>query len=254
MFRPRVIPVLLLDDKGLVKTIRFAEPTYVGDPINAVRIFNDAEADELVFLDISATREGRLPPFDLIEQIAEAAYMPFAVGGGFRKAEDAARAFDVGADKVVVNTGALEDPTLINDIARVFGSQAVVASIDARHDDAGAYEAFGRNGTMATGFTPAEVAIRAEDAGAGEILINSIDRDGTLEGYDLALIQTVSRAVTVPVIGCGGAAGYDDLPKPYFEAGASAVAAGSLFVFVGKKRAVLINYPMQDELSELFHT
>lgn len=250
-YRPRVIPTLLLKERGLVKTVRFDAPSYVGDPINAVKIFNDAEADELIFLDIEATRLDRLPPFELVRQIADEAFMPFAIGGGIRTLDHVRQLLDLGAEKVAINSAA-GDASLIGDAARTFGAQAVVVSIDVKRDPDGVARAYTRGGTQATGLTAEAAARRAEASGAGELLLASIDRDGTGQGFDLEVIAAVSAAVSIPVIACGGAATYADLRRPVVEAGASAVAAGSVFVYVGRKRGVLINYPDAAELVELF--
>ena len=252
MYRPRVIPALLLKDKGLVKTIRFKDPTYVGDPMNAVKIFNDLKADELVFLDITATNEDRLPPLDLLQKIADEAYMPFAAGGGVKSLEHARMVINAGAEKVVINTAAVENPAVIKQAASVFGNQSIIVSLDAKKISEGRYEVFTHGGTRATGLVPADIAHQAELKGAGEIMINSIDRDGTLEGYDLELVKQVADAVHIPVIACGGAKSYENLVDPFEKGGATAVAAGSLFVFIGRKRAVLINYPDREDLVELF--
>ncbi len=252
-YRPRVIPTLLLKDRGLVKTIKFANPSYVGDPMNAVKIFNDAEADELIFLDIEATAQNRLPPTELVRKISAEAFMPFTIGGGIRSVDDVRTMLDLGAEKVAINSSAL-DGGLIGEASNLFGAQAVVVSIDARRDDDGAYRAYTRGGSHPTGLTAVALARQAEASGAGEILIASIDRDGTGTGFELPLIAEVAAAVSIPVIACGGAGSYEELPRPIVEAGASAVAAGSLFVYVGRKRAVLINYPDQSELAALFET
>jgi imidazole glycerol-phosphate synthase subunit HisF len=250
-YRPRVIPTLLLKERGLVKTVKFDAPSYVGDPINAVKIFNDAEADELIFLDIEATRLGRLPPFELVRQIADEAFMPFAIGGGIRTLDHVRQLLDLGAEKVAINSAA-DDAALIGDASATFGAQAVVVSIDARLDADGVHRVYTRGGTQPTGVTAEDAARRAETSGAGELLVASIDRDGTGAGFDLELIARVAAAVSIPVIACGGAGSYEDLRTPIADAGASAVAAGSLFVYVGRKRGVLINYPDQAELVELF--
>jgi cyclase len=251
-YRPRVIPVLLLRERGLVKTIGFADATYLGDPINAVKIFNDAEADELVFLDIDAGAQGRLPPAALVRQIAEEAFMPFTIGGGIRTLDDVRAMIDMGAEKVAINAAAVSSPAVIGQAAEIFGAQAVVVSIDARRDADGVYRTYTAGGQRATGQTVEDAARAAERAGAGEILVSSIDRDGTMAGYDLELVRRATGAVGVPVIACGGAGAYEELRAPVAEAGASAVAAGSLFLFVGRKRGFLINYPDQDELGQLF--
>ncbi len=251
MFRPRIIPVLLLLNKGLVKTIQFTNPTYVGDPINAVKIFNDQKADELVFLDITATKENRTPPLDLLRKIAEEAYMPFAAGGGVKTLDHVRNIINAGAEKVVINTSAVENPKVIEQAASIFGNQSIIVSIDAKKIGNGQYEVFVRSGEKATALNPVAVAKDCESRGAGEIMINSIDKDGTLAGYDLELVKQVADAVSIPVIACGGAKDYENLAEPY-KTGATAVAAGSLFVFIGRKRAVLINYPDRQEIEEIF--
>jgi len=248
MLRTRVIPCLLLHGAGLVKTRRFREPTYVGDPINAIRIFNDKEVDELIFLDITASREGRGPALQTIRDFASECFMPVGYGGGIRSLADAREVLSVGIEKVVVNTLALRTPQVISQIARDFGAQAVVASIDARKKMFGGYEVMGAGGTEKTGLEPAAHARRMVELGAGEIFINSIDRDGTQSGYDLALVRSVADAVSVPVIACGGAAELSHFSAAVSEGHASAVAAGSMFVFHGKHRAVLISYPSRSEL------
>lgn len=251
MFRPRIIPVLLLLNKGLVKTIQFKNPTYVGDPMNAVKIFNDLRADELVFLDITATKENRTPPLDVLRKIADEAYMPFAAGGGVRTLDHVRSIINAGAEKVVINTSAVESPSVIEQAASVFGNQSIVVSIDAKKKGSGQYEVFTHSGGKSTALNPVDVAKRSESLGAGEIMINSIDKDGTFEGYDLDLVKQVADAVTIPVIACGGAKDYENLAEPY-RAGATAVAAGSLFVFIGRKRAVLINYPDRQDMESIF--
>lgn len=248
MFRPRVIPCLLLYNRGLVKTIRFQDPTYVGDPINAVKIYNDLEADELVFLDITASKENRMAPLELVQKIGDEAFMPFAVGGGIKTLEDIRNVFHAGAEKVVINTAAIENEALIRQAADTFGSQSIVVSIDAKRKPDNTYEVMIYGGAVATGLEPACVAAHMEQLGAGEIIINSIDRDGTEEGYDIPLISTLTRAVDIPVIALGGAGRLEDFQEAVRDGGASAVAAGSIFVFIGRNRAVLINYPDKEDL------
>jgi cyclase len=252
MLRTRVIPCLLLKNGGLVKTRGFAEPKYVGDPINAVKIFNEKEVDELVFLDISATPAGRPPSFDLIRDIAAEAFMPFAYGGGVTSVEEVKRLVGLGAEKVVVDSAAVARPALVREAAEVVGSQSLVVAIDVKRSLLGRYEVVTRSGTRRTGLDPVAWAQQAESLGAGEILVNSVDRDGTMKGYDVALLRKVTGAVRVPVVACGGAGGLGDLRAAVVEGGASAVAAGSLFVFHGRHRAVLITYPDHRELEQLF--
>lgn len=248
MLRTRVIPCLLLRGEGLVKTVGFRNFTYVGDPINAIRILNDKEVDELIFLDILASREGRGPALQAIENFASECFMPVAYGGGIRSLEDARQVLALGIEKIVVNTAALRQPRIVGEIAREFGAQAVVISIDARKKLLGGYEVMGAGGTERTSLKPAEHARRMVELGAGEIFINSIEKDGTQSGYDLTLVREVADAVSVPVIACGGAGTLAHFTQAVSEAHASAVAAGSMFVFHGKHRAVLISYPSRADL------
>jgi cyclase len=250
MLRTRVIPCLLLQRGRLVKTIRFKDPTYVGDPLNAIRIFNDKEVDELMILDITASREGRSPAFDLIRDFAGECFMPVSYGGGIRSVQDAHRILALGVEKVVINTMALREPGLISEASRQFGAQAVVVSIDARKRLLGGYEVVTAGGTEHSGFEPASHARRMVELGAGEILINSVDRDGTRDGYDVALVRRVADAVPVPIIACGGAGTLQHLSEVVTAGHASAVAAGSMFVFHGKHRAVLISYPSRSDLQQ----
>ena len=252
VFRPRVIPCLLLQNQGLVKTIQFKEPRYIGDPINAVRIFNSSKSDELVFLDITNARERSKPKTDILKDISDEAFMPFAAGGGVQTLEDVRNIIDSGAEKVVINTAAFTNPALISEASAIFGSQAIIGSIDVRKNDHGNYDLFSNGGTVKQEIKLIEHVRRLEEFGVGEILINSIDNDGMMSGFDHDLIRIVSSNTTVPVIACGGASDIDEIPEVILEDGASAVAAGSIFVFIGSKRAVLINYPDQDELFELF--
>jgi cyclase len=250
MFLPRVIPVLLLKDLGLVKTIQFQNPRYVGDPINAVKIFNAKEVNEIVFLDIQATRNNAIN-FDMIKKISQECLTPLTYGGGVTKVDDIAKLFKIGIEKVAINTAAIANPNLIAEASEVYGSQSVIASIDVKLMS-GRYEVCVSNGGAPTGFDPISYAKKMEALGAGEILINSIDRDGTMTGYDIPLIRNVTDAVKIPVIACGGAGKLQDMQTAYREGNASAVAAGSIFVFFGRKKAVLITYPDRDELEALF--
>jgi len=247
MLQTRVMPCLLLKNSGLVKTIKFKDPSYVGDPVNAIRIYNEKEVDELIFLDITATTEQKRPNFDVISQIASECFMPVAYGGGIRDIEDARRLFSMGIEKIAINSFAVEQPDFVRKAAEQFGSQAVVVSIDAKKTPKG-YEVMTHGGTRPTGLDPATFAKRMEETGAGEILINSIDRDGTLEGYDIELIRSVSSAVGVPVIAVGGAGKVEHFTEAVKQGGASAVAAGSMVVYFGRNRAVLINFPARKKL------
>ena len=243
MFRPRVIPVLLLRNEGLVKTEGFGKQRYIGDPINAVRIFNDLRADELVFLDILATRQGRLISLDFVRDVGEEANMPFAVGGGIRALQDIRSILSAGAEKVVINSFAAETPDFIAEAADAFGSSTITVCIDVKKKRFGPARTWTAGGSRSTEFAPEDFARMAEEKGAGEIIVQSISRDGTMEGYDLDLVRQVSDAVTIPVVALGGAGDMDHLREAYRETPASALAAGSMFVYHGPKRGVLINYP-----------
>lgn len=251
MLHTRVIPCVLLRNGGLVKTIKFKDPRYIGDPINAVRIFNDKEVDEIVFLDIGATASGLGPNFDLLADIASEAFMPFGYGGGITNIEQVKRLYTLGVEKVIINSAAATRPGLVLDAATLAGSSGVVVSVDVRRSWLGNYSVCVASGQKDVKRDPVEYAQEMVRQGAGEILLNSIDRDGTMEGYDLELIRRVSAAVSVPVVAAGGAGGLHHL-REAVDAGASAVAAGSMFVFHGKHRAVLITYPEYEELEELF--
>jgi cyclase len=243
MYRPRVIPCLLLKENGLVKTIKFKNPVYVGDPINAVHIFNEKEVDELVVLDITASVEKKEPNFELIAEIAGECFMPFCYGGGISSFQQVKRLIRCGVEKVAINTAAIHSQDLIADTAAAYGSQAVVGAIDVQRDLFGKVHVMEASATIKTKISPLEHAVRLVDAGAGEIFLNSVNRDGTFAGYDIELIRSITAVVTVPVVACGGAGKYADFTEAITAGGASAVAAGSLFVFYGKHRAVLINYP-----------
>ncbi len=247
MRRIRIIPVLTLQNEKLVKTIRFKNPTYIGDPINAVKIFNEKEVDEIVILDISATKEKREPNYAKIEEIASEAFMPFAYGGGITNINQIEKLFKLGIEKVVLNSILETNMNIIKEAAKIFGSQSIVASIDVKKSVFGKEQAYKISGSTKINLPLVEYIKQIEDAGAGELLINSIDRDGTYQGYDLALIKQVSSLVNFPIIACGGAASIDSF-LPVIQNGASAIAAGSLFVYTGSTRGILINYPKQEDL------
>lgn len=249
----RVIPCLLLRGRGLVKTTKFKDPKYLGDPRNVVKIFNEKEVDELALVDITATAENRPPDFDLVREIVSEAFMPVAYGGGLRSIEDARRMLGLGVEKIIVNTHALKSPTFVSEAAQQFGSQSVVVCLDAKRGFFGKYEIYSEAGRRGSGRSPVEWAREMEERGAGELVIQSIDRDGTMEGYDLELVQSVTGAVRIPVIALGGAGKVTHLGQVVNEGGASAAAAGSMFVFQGKHRAVLISFPDPSELREVLH-
>lgn len=247
----RVIPCLLLRHGGLVKTRRFKEPKYVGDPLNAVRIFNEKEVDELTFLDITATIEGRGPAFDIIQGIASECFMPFAYGGGISTIEQIREILALGVEKVVINTAAIRNPSLIREAASVFGSQSIVVSIDVRRKLLGRYTVCSEGGRKDEGIDPVLHAQRMQEYGAGELLVTSIDREGTGDGYDVDCIMKIASSVSIPIIANGGASELEHFRRA-IAAGAAAVSAGSFFVFYGKHRAVLITYPKRDDLERLF--
>ncbi len=248
MLMPRVMPCLLLKDGSLVKTIKFKDPGYIGDPINAIRIYNEKEVDELIFLDITATIENKRPPFKVLSEIASECFMPVAYGGGIRHLEDIQEIFSLGIEKVVINTYAVEKPDFVRQAADKFGTQSIVASIDVRKKSLGRYEVYTQGGRKSTGLDPVAYAIQMQQQGAGEIMLTAIDRDGTQEGYDIELLHKVTAAVDVPVIACGGAGKVADFGLAVKEGGASACAAGSMVVYYGRNRAVLINFPTRAEL------
>ncbi len=250
MNKTRVIPTLLLHGQGLVKTVKFRDPKYVGDPINAVRIFNEKEVDELVFLDVAATKENRGPDFELLAEIAGEAFMPMAYGGGVTNLEQIRRIFELGFEKVIINSAAYKNPGLIAEAAAIFGSQSIVGCIDVRRTLLGRFELYSASARINEKVNLPEHVASLTSSGVGEILVNAIDRDGTMSGYDLKLLREVSAAVSVPVIACGGAGNVDHFAQAVQDGGASAVAAGSLFVFMGPHRAVLINYPERRVLAE----
>jgi cyclase len=247
MLKTRVIPCLLLKNKGLVKTVKFKNPKYIGDPINCVRIFNDKEVDELIFLDITATLEKRKPQFDLLEKISTECFMPFGYGGGINNADVAKQVLKQGAEKIILNSSAL-DFKFVKKVSSIFGSQSVVVAIDVKKNWLGKHHSYTHSGTRNTNMNPLDLAKKVELNGAGEIFVNSIDRDGTMTGYDLELIKMISDNVDIPVVASGGAGQLIDFQHAVKKGGASAIAAGSMFVFQGTHKAVLINYPTNDEL------
>jgi cyclase len=253
MLQHRVIPCLLLSNGGLVKTRKFKNPVYVGDPINAIRIFNDKEVDELVLLDIKASLEKRGPNFDLLREIASECFMPLAYGGGVTSIDQIRTLLRLGIEKVILNTALVRDPNFLQEAVAIFGSQAITASIDVRRKIFGRHEVMTLAGTQATGLGPVEAAQMAEKLGVGEILLTSIEAEGSFEGYDIELLSIVSQSVNVPVIASGGAASLEDFRTAVLIGHASAVAAGSMFVFYGRHRAVLITYPEYQELCSIFN-
>ena len=251
MLQPRIIPVLLLKGKGLVKGRKFKRHKYIGDPINTIKLFNDMQADELIFLDINATTEKRIYLKEFIQSISDNCLMPFTIGGGIKTIDHVHDMLENGAEKVCFNSSIIENPSLITDSAKTFGSQSVVASIDFKKNWLGKYKVYINSGRKITNKDPIDFSKEVVDLGAGEILINSIDRDGMKDGYDNNLIAKVSNSVDVPVIASGGAGSIEDLSKGIKIGKATAVAAGTLFVYYGRRDAVLINYPSKKERQKL---
>ncbi|MBN8703641.1 MAG: imidazole glycerol phosphate synthase subunit HisF [Bacteroidetes bacterium] len=253
MRRIRVIPVLQYQNQGLVKTVNFKNPSYVGDPINAVKIFNEKEVDELAFIDISATRNKKEPNYDRIREITEECFMPLAYGGGITTTDQIQKILSLGVEKIILNSSAITNEKLVQQAAALFGSQSIVVSIDVKKKFIGGYKVHYNSGEKSTSEDPITFACRMEQLGAGELIVNSIDRDGTYKGYDIDLLKSITSNVSIPVIALGGANNVANLLSAVNEGGASAVAAGSLFVFHGPHRAVLINYPDQQKLVDEFY-
>jgi cyclase len=253
MLRPRIIPCLLVRNKGLVKTVKFDNPKYVGDPLNAVRIFNEKEVDELIVVDIDATTNGHEPDYTLIKNLAAECRMPLCYGGGVKTADQIQRIVSLGVEKVAISSAAVTTPELISEAADQVGSQSIVVVMDIkktglrRH-----YELFTHNGTRKTGLKPVAFAKKVEALGAGEIVINSIDQDGMMKGYDHPLVSQVREAINLPLTVLGGAGSLDDMVELVEQFGVLGAAAGSFFVFKGRYRAVLISYPSREEKEGLF--
>lgn len=252
MFRPRLIPVLLLRNNALVKSIKFKKHNYIGDPINAVKIFNELKADELVLLDIDATKEGRRISSDVVRRVGEEANMPFSVGGGITSIDDIQSLIACGAEKVILNSFAIKNIDFLREASETFGSSTIVLCMDVKktlfrkHD-----YVFIKNGKEITRYKPIELAKIAQKNGAGEIIIQSILRDGTMEGYDLDLIKSISDSVTIPTVALGGCANMEDCKSIYKDGRANGIAAGSFFVYQGTNKGVLINYPSREDIIKI---
>ncbi|WP_108245603.1 AglZ/HisF2 family acetamidino modification protein [Muricauda brasiliensis] len=249
----RIIPCLLLRDSGLVKTVKFKKTTYIGDPINAVKIFNEKEVDELIFLDIDATRNKTEPPYQAIQDIATECFMPFCYGGGVNNVEQIRKLLASGAEKIAINTAAFKDPNFIRNAVSIFGSSTIVVSIDYKKNLFGKPVVYVNGGRTSTKKNLLNYVKEIEMLGVGEILLNSIDRDGTMEGYDIGMIKDVSVSVEIPVVACGGAGNMDDLKQVLAQTEVTGVAAGSMFIYQGKKRGVLISYPNQEEIKNIIN-
>lgn len=247
--RPRIIPTLLVDDKDLVKTIQFGKRTYLGDPVNAVKIFNRKGIDELSVLDIGATKNNREPDYELLRDIAGEAFMPLSCGGGIKTVDQVHDLLAIGYEKVVINTELVRNPQLITKAAELYGSQSIVASIDAKKVN-GSYRCYIADGTERTEWSPIDLSKEAEKLGAGEIVLNSLNNDGMMTGYDIELVHSVADAVRIPVIAIGGAGGIQDLKRVLLEGHAHAAAGGSMFVYYGRLKAILISAPSEQELTD----
>ncbi|HAF34504.1 MAG TPA: imidazole glycerol phosphate synthase subunit HisF [Sphingobacterium sp.] len=252
MLRPRIIPSLLIQDNGLVKTVNFKNPKYVGDPINAVKIFNEKAVDELAIFDIDATVKGLEPNYGLIERIANQSRMPLCYGGGVKTVEQAQKIFGLGIEKIALSSSVIENPGLITQIAERVGAQSVIVVLDVKKKLFGGYEVYTHNGKKATGINPFKFIQEAQKLGAGEIIINSIDQDGVMKGYDHGLIDKAREQTSLPMTVLGGAGSLDDIKKIIDKHKIIGVAAGSLFVFKGVYKAVLINYPTNEEKKRLY--
>jgi len=253
MLKTRVIPCLLLKNKGLVKTVKFKDPKYVGDPINAVKIFNDKEVDELFIVDIEASKKGHGPDFDLLERICKESFMPVGYGGGIKTIEEVKKLFWIGYEKVCINNYALKDPEFIIKASDIAGSQSVVISIDIKRDFFGNMYLYDHTKGKTLNLHPVEYACKMEALGAGEIFLNSVNSDGKMSGFEIKLIKMVSSSVKIPVVSIGGAGKIEDFEDAVKKGGADAVSAGSFFVFYGPHRAVLISYPKKNKLKEMFN-
>lgn len=252
MLRPRIIPSLLIHDNGLVKTVNFKNPKYVGDPINAVKIFNEKEVDELAIFDIDATALGAEPNYSLIERFANQSRMPLCYGGGVKTVEQAQRIFSLGVEKIALSSAVIQNPHLISEISERVGAQSVIVVLDVKKKLLGGYEVYTHNGKKATGINPVKFVEQAQQLGAGEIVINSIDKDGVMKGFDMELIEKVRDKISLPMTVLGGAGSLADIEKVIKAHGIIGIAAGSLFVFKGPYKAVLINYPNQQEKAQIF--
>ncbi len=252
MYRPRIIPVLLLKGTELVKTVGFQSPNYIGDPINAVHLFNSMKADELVFLDINATKENRLVNVQLMKEVGDEANMPFAVGGGIKTLNDIQLLISAGAEKVILGSIAGENPDFVREASEAFGSSTIAVCIDVKRSLFGKQKVWISNGKKSISGDPVAYAKRIEEMGAGELIIQSVDRDGKMNGYDHELIKAISKAVRIPVVALGGAKRLEDMKMLYLLCKVNGLAAGSLFVYQGNNKGVLINYPDRSTIQELF--
>jgi imidazole glycerol-phosphate synthase subunit HisF len=251
MLQVRYIPCLLLKDDGLVKTVNFKNPKYIGDPINTVRIFNEKEVDELIFLDIEATPKNKEPNYTLLSEIANECFMPLAYGGGIKTFQQAQRIFSIGIEKVAINTALHSNIGLATQITDVYGSQALIGVIDVKKNLFGKYQVVSASAQSKHKYSVLEWVKKLEDAGVGEILISSVDKEGTWQGLDIELIKQVTSISKVPVIAHGGAGNLEHLAQGIKAGGANAIAMGSMVVYQKKDFGVLINFPDQEKLNQI---
>ncbi len=251
MLKTRIIPCLQLVGQSLVKTIKFGKYSYIGDPINTVKIFNELEVDELCFLDIRATVQKCEPNFKILTEIANECFMPLSYGGGVRNVNMAIKILSIGFEKIIINTAAIEFPSLINNIAKHSGNQSVIISIDVKRNWMGNYSVYSHDGTVKTKLNPVEWAKKAEDYGAGELLVTSMDNDGSWKGFDLDIIGQITNGVRIPVIACGGAGSIYDIQSVVTKTNVSAVALGSMVVYQQKGKGVLVNFPEKKEIGNI---
>lgn len=251
MLRNRIIPCLLLRNESLVKTVNFKKPSYIGDSINTVRIFNELEVDELVFLDIMATREKRGPNFQILQEISNECFMPLAYGGGIRNLDDIKKIFKIGFEKIAINSYAMENPSFVTEVANVFGSQSIIGSIDVRKNFWGKYEVITHCGTKKQRISPVDWAKRLEELGVGEIFLTAIHQEGTWNGYDIELIKLINDTVNIPIIANGGAGNLDHIHQAIHQGNVSAVALGSMVVYQNKGMGVLVSFPDKEKLEKV---
>ena len=251
MIYTRVIPCLLLENQSLVKTVNFKKPAYIGDSINTARIFNELEVDELVLLDIAASNNKRKPDFKILADLANECFMPLAYGGGINNFEDAKKIFQVGIEKIIINSYVFENPQFITRLAEHFGNQAIVVSIDVKKNMFGKYQVFSNSGIKKQKVDPVLWAQELERLGAGEILLTAIHQEGTWKGFDIDIIKKISNAVSIPVIANGGASCLEDIGKAVKQGSASAVSLGSMIVYQNKGMGVLVNFPDKDKLKKI---
>lgn len=252
MMRARVIPVLLIKNQGLVKTVRFRDEVYVGDPVNAVKIFNEKQCDELIILDITATKEKKGINFKLVEEIASECFMPLSYGGGISSLHQVEKLLKLGIEKVILNSVLISNPAFLKEAVKSFGSSTIVASIDIKLNLLRQYRIFSHAGFDAKGINLTQFVDGIVESGAGEIMVNSVDRDGTLSGYDFQLALTVTGKIGVPVVFCGGAKDFENIKELLVTTNVNAAAAGCLFVFHGRHRGVLISYPTPEQIGDIY--